>query len=723
MMNLYMLKEMKKHLYGLSIILLLFAACKKDATRPVNEPVSFTEYYPNSGAQGTLVTVLGAGFGNKIDAVSATFFGKNAQVVSVTPEAIIVQAPIGGQSGDLTIQVNGETLAIGKYTYQELSVQKISPANGGEGMLIRISGAGFSSLSGPAKVFINNKEATVVSARDTLLVAEVPIGAGSGPVKVVVNGKESAGQTFKFQSITGIKPLTGGKGTRVQIMGSGFETLAAGNYVDFNGKAALVVQAADDHLVVIAPDGVTTGPVSVTVSKQKVVGPAFTVVPLPVILNVTPLSGPAGTSMTISGTTFSAIVEENNVSINGINVPILTATASKITLRIPGNTGSGKILLRVNEQLAQGPDFKDQGLGISRVSPESGLPGTRVTITGTGFSTSTGQNLVTFNGTTATIVSVTTTSLVVIVPEGFSSGPLKIVVNGFSALAPADFNRSGVSTIAGGVGNTDLNLIGYKTSSLVVDSKGNVFVLETEQHRIKKIAADGKVTLFVGSPSGARGDSDGQGTAAEFSFAYNPGMSIDDNDNLFVSDYKGVRKITPQGLVSTFATGLGTALKSAFDENGILYVQRGSFDGMWKIDKAGVKTSVPNRSSYAEEARPAFIGNTSYTSNYDQNYVVTYNYTSGVSGFAGGSFSGITAVVSDGAGNLYVADKYNYSISKINILTKEVTTIATFTNGSNVDGPLTEAKFGLMGDMVIDKQGNLYVIDAGNNAVRKITLK
>jgi len=722
-MKLNTLKEMKKHLYGLSIILLLFAACKKDAIQPVKEPVSFTEYYPNSGAQGTLVTVLGTGFGNKIDAVSATISGKNAQVVGVTPDAITVQAPIGGQSGDLILQVNGETLSIGKYTYQELSVQKISPANGGEGMLIRISGAGFSSLSGPAQVYINNKLSTVMNAKDTLLVVEVPLNAGSGPVRVVVNGKESAGQSFKFQSVTAIKPLTGGKGTRVRISGSGFDGLVTGNYVEFNGKTAQVVEVGEDYVIAIAPEGVSSGALSVTVNKQKVVGPVFNVVALPVIASVTPLSGPAGALMTINGSTFSTVLEENKVTINGVNVPLKTATATKITLTIPGNTGSGKILLRVNDQLAQGPDFKDQGLGISKLSPESGLPGTRVTITGTGFSTTSGQNLVTFNGTAATIISATETSLVVIVPEGFISGPLKVVVNGFSALAPADFNRAGVTTIVGGIGSADLSLVSYKTSSLVIDSKGNLFVLETEQHRIKKIATDGKVTLFAGSPSGARGDSDGQGSAAAFSFPYNPGMSIDDNDNLFVSDSKGIRKVTPQGLVSTFATGLGNAFKSTFDENGQLYVQRGSFDGMWKIDKMGVKTAIPNRSSYAEEARPAFFGNTSYTSNYDQSSVVSYNYSSSIGATVAGGFSGITSVVTDGSGNLYVADKYSYSISKINILTKEVTTIATFASGSNVDGSLTEARFGWMGDMVMDKQGNLYVIDATNNAIRKITLK
>lgn len=734
-MNLYIDKKMKnqrlfnqsaiyKGLCSFAILLLLFVACKKDEAEVVKIPLTVTDYYPNSGNQGTLVTVEGTGFSSNINEISATFSGTKADVVSATSTIIVLRAPSAGVTGDIVMKMNEESVAIGKYTYQDLTVTKISPANGSAGTHIRISGAGFGSLTGPAQVFINGKLAVVVSASDTLLVAEVPVAAGSGSVTVKVNGKEASGQEFKFQSITAIKPLTGGKGTRVRISGSGFEELAAGNTVDFNGKLAVIEEAAEDHLIVIAPDGVATGAVSVTVNEQKVAGPVFTVVAVPVILNVTPLSGPAGTEMTISGLTFSALSDENKVTINGVNVVVKTATANKITLDIPGGTGSGKIVLNVNDQLVVGPDFKDQALGIARLSPESGLAGAHVTLTGTGFNTTAVQNVITFNGTVATVVSATATSIVVIAPEGFTSGPLKLVVNGLTAVAPVDFNRAGVITLAGGIGHTDLSLASYKTGSLVVDSKGNVFVIETEKFRIKKIAVDGTVTLFAGSAAGTSGSADGQGSAASFSFAYNPGISIDANDNLFVSDAKGIRKITPQGLVSTFATGLGNSLKSTFDENGMLYVARGSFDGAWKIDKTGVKTALQiARSGYAEETRFVVAGNIAYSSDYGQSSVQGYNLSSGTIINFAASFSAATAVAGDGAGNLYVSDKYNASITKINIATKEVTTLVSFASGSNVDGSLTEAKSGWIGDMFVDKQGSIYFIDMTNNAVRKIFLK
>jgi len=57
----------------LGLFILLFGACKKDEIESVKVPLTITDYYPNSGAQGTLVTVEGTGFSNNTDEISATF--------------------------------------------------------------------------------------------------------------------------------------------------------------------------------------------------------------------------------------------------------------------------------------------------------------------------------------------------------------------------------------------------------------------------------------------------------------------------------------------------------------------------------------------------------------------------------------------------------------------------------------------------------------------------
>src|SRR5690606_1738064 len=146
-----------------------------------------------------------------------------------------------------------------------------------------------------AKVTINDSIALVVNISDTLIVAKVPSGAGTGAVKVFVDGMESTGEVFTYQEIKGIKPLTGGKGTRITVTGEGFETIKENNHVYFNDKQATVLEAATDRLVILAPEGVETNKVSVVINGQKTVSnEVFSVVPLPKIFTVSPLSGPVG---------------------------------------------------------------------------------------------------------------------------------------------------------------------------------------------------------------------------------------------------------------------------------------------------------------------------------------------------------------------------------------------------------------------------------------------
>ncbi|WP_316841704.1 IPT/TIG domain-containing protein [Pedobacter gandavensis] len=730
------LGKLKVYPLVFGLLLLTITACKKDKVEVVKTPVTVTDYYPNSGNQGTLVTVEGTGFSTNLAEISATFAGVSADVVSATANAVVLRAPLKGSTGELMMKMNGESLKIGQYTFQNLSVQRISPANGGAGAHIRVSGAGFSSIAGPAQVFINNKLSLVVSASDTLLVVEVPDAVGTGVVKVKVDGKEASGQTFKYQAISGIKPLTGGKGTLVRISGEGFEELAEGNYVDFNGKAALVKEATADYLIVVAPDDVKTGPLSVSINQQKITGPIFTVVPPPTMGTVSPLSGPAGSVMTINGENFSTIAEENKVLINGKQLTLSTATATKLTLVIPGNTGNGKVILSVNDQEVTGPEFKDQSLGINKLSPENGLAGSLVTITGTGFNSNAAQNIVSFNGLAGTVISATETSIVVKAPVGLSSGPLKVSNNGAEAIAPMSFNRAGIVTIAGGVGNNSLSLNNGRTSSLAIDAQGNIFVLEVGYHRIKKITPSGTVTLFAGSPSGQSGHKNGKGIEALFSFGTNPGMDIDDQGNLFLSEGVGnIRKVSPQGEVSNFAVGLGSINKISFDKQGVLYVL-GSFNGGWRINREGLRTAI-NLLSFADESRPALNNNVLYKLNYEGYTVDAYDLKTNqnLNAIAGGNwgyadgvgrnamFLNIKSMTADGLGNLIIADGGANAFRKLNISTKEVITIVRFTQGAAVDGSFADAKVSSIGDTILDAEGNIYFIDINNNSVRKIFLK
>nr|WP_315469214.1 hypothetical protein [uncultured Undibacterium sp.] len=91
---------------------------------------------------------------------------------------------------------------------------------------------------------------------------------------------------------------------------------------------------------------------------------------------------------------------------------------------------------------------------------------------------------------------------------------------------------------------------------IVADLAGNLYVADNDNHNIRKISPSGQVTTFAGSVQGLPGAVDGTGLAARFNFPHS--LTIDKTGNIFVGDLSNytIRKITPEGVVSTVA---GTA--------------------------------------------------------------------------------------------------------------------------------------------------------------------
>jgi hypothetical protein len=85
---------------------------------------------------------------------------------------------------------------------------------------------------------------------------------------------------------------------------------------------------------------------------------------------------------------------------------------------------------------------------------------------------------------------------------------------------------------------------------------GNVYVSDTSNRTIRKITSGGSVTTLAGSV-GVAGSADGQGASASFTFPF--GLAVDALSNVYVADTvnDNVRKITPNGTVSTYAGTTG----------------------------------------------------------------------------------------------------------------------------------------------------------------------
>ncbi|MEU4244099.1 RHS repeat-associated core domain-containing protein [Actinoplanes sp. NPDC026619] len=148
-------------------------------------------------------------------------------------------------------------------------------------------------------------------------------------------------------TVSAIAPSRAPVGAAVAVSGTGFATTAAGNTVTFNGTAATVTSASAGRLMVTVPTGATSGAVAVTTGSATATGAqTFTVtpsVPAPVVSGFSPASGAAGTSVTITGSGFSAAPAENNVSFGRTRARVTAAAAISLTVIVPAAAVSGRI--------------------------------------------------------------------------------------------------------------------------------------------------------------------------------------------------------------------------------------------------------------------------------------------------------------------------------------------------------------------------------------------
>jgi hypothetical protein len=241
---------------------------------------------------------------------------------------------------------------------------------------------------------------------------------------------------------------------------------------------------------------------------------------------------------------------------------------------------------------------------------------------------------------------------------------------------------------------------------MAIDSNGNIFVADKSNHKIRKITPDGVVSTFAGS--GSAGSSDGIGTAASFNFPY--GVAVDNNDNIYVADSFNhtIRKITTDGNVTTIAGTIGTS---------------GYQDGTG----SGAKFNQPQGLTVANDGT-IYVADTSNRRirKVTQAGVVTtltgdgaFDSDDGPASTA--SFYNPADVEIDNQGNIIVADKDNHIIRKVTT-DGNVTTIAGIggTSGST-DGEALSSTFKNPEGLTIASDGTIYVADSYNFVIRKIT--
>ena len=254
-----------------------------------------------------------------------------------------------------------------------------------------------------------------------------------------------------------------------------------------------------------------------------------------------------------------------------------------------------------------------------------------------------------------------------------------------------------------------------RPNSTAMDSAGNVYVADFNNHTVRKITPTGVVTTLAGF-AGDSNPTDRDGTGVDARLYYPTGIALDSAGNIYVTEQHGytIRKITPAGVVSTLAgtfgvsgsaDGTGSAARFFFpcgiavDSGGNVYVSEILNQTIRKITPAGVVSTIAG--------------------------------AVGVNGSADGPgavarFSNPADLAIDSTGNLYVADNLNSTIRKI-VLGSSVRdiSVSTFAGtagvvGSN-NGTGAAASFNGPYGLSVDGAGNIYVADTYNHTIRKIT--
>jgi sugar lactone lactonase YvrE len=249
-------------------------------------------------------------------------------------------------------------------------------------------------------------------------------------------------------------------------------------------------------------------------------------------------------------------------------------------------------------------------------------------------------------------------------------------------------------------------------NGVAVDSKGNVYITDALNDRIRVVNPNGVISTYAGN--GVAGYSGDGGAATSAEFNQPAGLAVDSSGNLYIADsYNGVvRKVTTSGTISTVA-GNGTfgysgdggpatsatlmaPIGLAVDASGNLYIA----DYYGWIREVNAKTGVIT----------TIAGNG------------TFGYYGDGGAATQAAFYNPLAVAVDSYGNVYVADSDNGAVRMI--ANGIITTIAG--NGTLAytgDGGLASAaQFSNISGIAVDAQGNVYVGDTGNGVIRLFPL-
>ena len=261
-----------------------------------------------------------------------------------------------------------------------------------------------------------------------------------------------------------------------------------------------------------------------------------------------------------------------------------------------------------------------------------------------------------------------------------------------------------------GDGQRGIDVVLTLVDGIATDPRGNIYISHRSQNRIRKLSPNGTITTIAGN--GIAGFSGDGVPALESSLNFPAGLAFD-KGNLYVADRNNhrIRKIDSKGIISTVA---GTGIPECCNDNGLaveahlhfpsdidvdtegnLYISDRSNNRIRKVNPDGIITTI------------AGLGKPGYGGDFGPADKALLKYPFGIS--------------HDNKGNFYIADRGNNRVRKID-QRGIITTIAgdgTHSFGGDY-GPANQSSLAFPTDVIVDSLGMVYIADRNNNRVRKI---
>lgn len=280
---------------------------------------------------------------------------------------------------------------------------------------------------------------------------------------------------------------------------------------------------------------------------------------------------------------------------------------------------------------------------------------------------------------------------------------------------------AGIITTIAGTGSSGFNGDGIPATTaklglptcVIVDTVGNLYIADGQNNRIRKVdIVTGIITTIAGNGTAGYSGDNGPATNAKLNIPCD--ICFDKYGNLYIADYSNarVRKVNTSGIINTFAgngipgysgdgsradTGrIGGISGVATDHLGNIYLADISLSRVFKVNTSGIITTVAGTT-------------TGYLYNGDNMPATNANIDP-------------TKIKIDNYGNLYIAEHQNYRVRRVAANGYIYTEAGLGSSGFSGDGgSATTAQLSYPSGITLDSCGNLYISEANNNRIRKVT--